>query len=140
MEDAHYHQFKDKLNTKVKSLLDPGDHLKLDMSPFLDEDDTQIHQSLIGSMQWAITIGRCDINTAVMTISSFPEQPLRVTRMYGYLIKFRYLKIRFFTDEPNYDDVPMIEHNWSNTLYGNDKGILPDNAPKYKEKCVVLSH
>ena len=56
MEDAYRHRFKNKLNTKVKSLLDPGDHPELDLSPFLDEDDTQIYQSLIGAMQWAIMI------------------------------------------------------------------------------------
>ena len=71
IEDAYRHQFKDNPNTKVKSPLEPGDYPELDTSHFLDEDDTQIYQSLIGAMQWAITIGRWDINIAVMTLSSF---------------------------------------------------------------------
>ena len=71
MEDAYYHHFKDNPNTKVKSPLEPGDHPELDTSPFLDKDDTKIYQSLIGAMQWAISIGRWDINTVVMTMSSF---------------------------------------------------------------------
>lgn len=93
MEDAYYHQFKDKPNTKVKYPLDPDDHPELDMSPFLDEYDTQIYQTLIGAIQWAITIGKWGINTTVMTLSSFRSQPcighlMRVKRIYGYLIKF----------------------------------------------------
>lgn len=117
----------------------------MDTSSFLDEDDTQIYQSLIGAMQWAITIGRWDINVAVMTLSSFRAQPrighlMRVKRMYGYLIKFRHYKIQFRTDEPNYKDVPIIKHDWSNAPYGDGTEPLPDDAPQPKGKHVVLSH
>ena len=45
----------------VQSPLDPGDHPKLDASNFLDKDNTKIYQSLIGAMQWEISIGRWDI-------------------------------------------------------------------------------
>ena len=43
--------FQGNPNTKVKSPLESDDHPELDTSPFLDEDDTQIYQSLIGAMQ-----------------------------------------------------------------------------------------
>lgn len=58
MEDAYCHQFRDNPNTKVKSLLEPGDHPELDTSPYLNKDDTQIYQSLICAIQWTISIGR----------------------------------------------------------------------------------
>jgi hypothetical protein len=39
----------------------------MDDSPFLGQDETQQFQSLIGAMQWAVSIGRLDIATAVMS-------------------------------------------------------------------------
>ena len=54
-----------------KSPLEPNDHPELDLTPELDEDDTQIYQSLIGSLQWTISLGRIDLATAVMTMSGF---------------------------------------------------------------------
>ena len=50
IEDAYHHWFKDQPNTKVKSLIDPGNHPMLDMSLSLDEDDTQVYQSLIATI------------------------------------------------------------------------------------------
>jgi len=52
-----------------------GDHPELDASELLDDVDTQICQSLIGSLQWANQIGRFDIPTAVMTLSRFRACP-----------------------------------------------------------------
>ena len=49
----------------VQSPLDKGE------LECLDEKDTHIYQSMIGSLQWAITIGRLEITTAVMSLSSF---------------------------------------------------------------------
>ena len=43
-----------------KNVLSPlmkGDHPELDTSKFLDEDGILMYQSLIGSMQWSITLG-----------------------------------------------------------------------------------
>ena len=70
--------------------------VELDTSPFLDEDYTQTYQSLIESIQWAITIGKWDINTAVMILSRFRAQPhighlMRVKRMYGVWVSYQVL-------------------------------------------------
>ena len=52
-----------------------GNHPELDTSELLDDVNIQIYQSLIGSLQWAIQIGRFDIATAVMTLSRFRACP-----------------------------------------------------------------
>ena len=113
----------EKINQKIKSPLEPGDHPELDTSEFLDEDGVLIYQSLVGSMQWAISLGRWDIQTAVMTMSSFRAQPRighlqRVKRIYTYLMNQDYYKIRFDTTEPNYETVEVKKYDWSNTPYG----------------------
>ena len=56
---------------KTSSPIDKDDHLELDDSSLLDETDTRIYQSLIGSLQWAITLGRFDISVSVMVMSRF---------------------------------------------------------------------
>jgi hypothetical protein len=75
---------------KASSPLEQNDHPEMDDSPFLGQDETQQFQSLIGAMQWAVSIGRLDIATAVMSLSSFRAMPRRghlerAKRIYGYL-------------------------------------------------------
>jgi hypothetical protein len=41
---------------KASSPLEQNDHPEMDNSPFLGQDETQQFQSLIGAMQWAVTI------------------------------------------------------------------------------------
>jgi hypothetical protein len=71
---------------KASSPLEQHDHLEMDDSPFLGQDN----QSLIGAMQWAVSIRRLDIVTAVMSLSSFRAMPRRghlerAKQIYGYL-------------------------------------------------------
>jgi hypothetical protein len=79
---------------KASSPLEQNDHPEMDDSPFLGQDETQQFQSLIGAMQWAVSIGRLDIATAVMSLSSFHAMPRRghlerAKQIYGYLQKMK---------------------------------------------------
>jgi hypothetical protein len=67
--------FGEKPLSKVHSPLEKGDLPKLDTLELLDETRVQQYQSLIGSLQWAISIGRFDVATAVMSPSSFWALP-----------------------------------------------------------------
>jgi hypothetical protein len=83
-----------KPSQKFNSPLEKGDHPEIDSSAFLDSTETQQYQSLIGAMQWAVSIGRLDITTAVMTLSGFRAMPRRghldrVKCVYGYLSKMK---------------------------------------------------
>jgi hypothetical protein len=62
---------------KASSPLEQNDHPKMDDSPFLRQDEMQQFQSLIRAMQWAVSIERLDIVTAVMSLSSFRAMPRR---------------------------------------------------------------
>lgn len=127
------------------SPLNKGDHPKLDTSQFLEEDGVVIYQSLIGAMQWAISIGRFDIQRVVMTMSGFRAQPRighleRVNRIYSYLIKYRHFRMTSNVKEPDFSTVPVDNFDWSNTPYGNGEEDLPDDSLEPKGKRVVLSH
>jgi hypothetical protein len=83
---------------KASSPLEQNDHPEMDDSPFLGQDKTQQFQSLIGAMQWAVSIGRLDIATAVMSLSSFCAMPRRghlerANQIYGYLRKMKEARI-----------------------------------------------
>ena len=129
----------------VTSPLEKGDHPEMDDSELLDADGTVTYQSLIGALQWLITIGRFDVATAVMSLSSFRAAPRRghldrVKRIYGYVAKMRYGVIRIRTDEPDYSDLPVQEYDWSKSVYGDIQEVLPKDAPKPLGKFVTLTH
>ena len=75
MIDSYESLFEEQPNQTVRSPLEKGDHPELDTCAFLEEEEIEIYQSLIGSMQWCVSIGRWDVGTAVMTLSSFRAQP-----------------------------------------------------------------
>ena len=129
----------------VSSPLEKGDHPETDTSELLDTKGIQMYQSMIGALQWMVTIGRLDITTAVMTMSGFRVAPRkghleRVKRIYGYLAKMRRSAIRVRTDEPDYSDLPDMEHDWSRSVYGEIKELIPQDAPDPLGKYVTLTH
>ena len=38
-------------------------------------------------------------------------------------------ELEFFNKEPNYSDLPVQEHDWSRTVYGNVKEEIPTDIP-----------
>ena len=71
MEAAYKNHFGGPPSQKVLSPLEKGDHPEMDDSPLLDVDGMAKYQSMIGTLQWCITLGRFDIATTVMSMSSF---------------------------------------------------------------------
>jgi hypothetical protein len=80
--------------------LDSNDHPEVVTSEFLDEDGIQQYQSLIGSMQWAISIGHFDIAVHVMSMSSFRTSP-----WCGHLKAWSAISPSF--DLPRYEYLPI---------------------------------
>jgi hypothetical protein len=69
------------------------DHPEIDTSAELNLNGIKKYQTMIGCLQWAVSPGRFDIQTATMTMSRFRAAPReghldRLKRMYGYLKKF----------------------------------------------------
>jgi hypothetical protein len=63
--------FGEKPSAKMSSPLERGDHPELDDTELLDANGIQQYQSLIGSMQWVISLEHFYIAMAVMSMSSF---------------------------------------------------------------------
>ena len=146
--DKVVENYKRVYNTYPKQLysspLEPGDHPELDDTELLDEDGIRQYQSLIGSLQWAISLGRFDISTAVMTLSGFRSAPRkghleRAKRIIGYLYKMKHAVLRFRVKEPDYSDVPDFDYDWSD-IYRPVKELLPTDAPEPLGNYVTLTH
>ena len=54
----------------------------------------------------------------------------RLKRMYGYIARMKQGAIRFRTGIPDYTAIPIPEHSWIKTVYGEAKEEIPHNAPK----------
>jgi hypothetical protein len=142
--DSYKRMFGELPRLTVHSPLEPNDHPELDNTEFLDEEQTNIYQSMIGTLQWIISIGRFDVQTAVMTMSSFRVAPRRghlnrLKRIYGYIRKFDSATIRFRTDLPDYSAIPEQEFDWAGTVYGKLAEVKPSDAPKPLGKHVLTT-
>ena len=56
------------------SPLEHRDHAEVDTFEELDKSGIKQYQSMIGSLQWAVSLGRLDIACATMTMSRFRIQ------------------------------------------------------------------
>ena len=118
------------------SPMELGDHPEMDQTEELDEDGVKLYQSLIGALQWLITLGRFDIQQAVTSLSSFCTMPQkghleRVKRVFGYLKRTKTGAIRFCTGIPDHE--VRTEENggdWSYLVYGDVQEEIPEDAPR----------
>ena len=75
MVETYVRLLGEKPKELYSSPLEKGDHPELNTSDLLYTDGIQKFQSMIGAMQWAISIGCFDIATAIMSLSSFRIAP-----------------------------------------------------------------
>jgi len=104
-----------------------------------------MYQSLVGALQWSISIRLFDIATAVMMMSSFWAQPRvghleHIKQICGYLYKMKDAAICISIGELDYLDVVEEDYDWKSTVYGDVSKILPKDAPVPLGNFVMLSH
>ena len=129
------------------SALAKNDHPELDASLPCDPDETRKFQSLIGALQWTISLCRLDVACAVMTLGRYRVAPNvghldRAKRIVGYLSKYPQGAIRFRTGIPNHEQLygeQAPEYDWSYTVYGTGSEEIPSNARPPKGKVVRLT-
>jgi hypothetical protein len=144
MIDGYIRMFGEKPRSVYHSPLEEGDHPELDTSEILDIEGVTKYQSLIGSMQWAISLGRIDIATAVMSLSSFRSAPRkghldRAKRVVGYLSRMKDSAIRFRTGMPDYSTLEEPRHDWDYSVYAGAKELIPHDIPEPLGPTIVTS-
>ena len=143
MIDSYENMFNEKPK-KASSPLEKNDHPELDESDILSIQDQKKYQSMIGALQWCVSLGRFDIATPVMTMSRFRAEPRlghleRVKRIYGYLREYNAGAVRIRTNKPDYSNLPDTNYDWMYTTYGNVKEAIPEDLPPSLGKSVVLT-
>ena len=136
--------FKEKPR-KSRPPLEGGDHPELDTSELCDEHQTKQFQTLIGQLQWLISLGRFDIAVHVMSLSRFRAQPRkghldRGKRIVGYLLFLPDGAIRFRTGEPDFSSLKDQEYDWTRTVYSGACEQIPHDIPKPLGKHVQTTH
>jgi hypothetical protein len=100
-----------------------GDHPEMGTSEQLDQEGVVQCQSLVGTAQWATSLGCIGTTTAAMAMSSF-RAALRkrhldqVKRICGHLSKLRHAVICFCAEELDHLDLPDQGFEWCHTAHG----------------------
>lgn len=99
------------LPSQVVTPMSQGYVPETDDTPELGRDDITLYQELIGTLRWAIEIGRVDVLTEVSMLSAYQASPRQghleqVYHIFGYLKKKPKLTLYFDPKEP------MIDPQW----------------------------
>ena len=142
--ESYERMFKEKPRIS-RPPLEGGDHHELDTSELCDDHPTKQFQTLIGQLQWLISLGRFDIAVHVMSLSSFRAQPRkghldRAKRIVGYLLFLPDGAIRFRTGEPDFSSLIDQEYDWTRTVYSGACEQIPHDIPKPLGKHVQTTH
>lgn len=132
-----------QLPSRVTTPLSGNYRPELDMSPILDADYHHWYQQLLGTLRWAVELGRIDIHLPVALMAQHLAQP-RTGHLDQVLHIFAYLKLhsrsRIILDdtEPRVDESRFPKVQWE-AFYPDAMEAIPPNAPEPLGNPVILS-
>ena len=105
---------------------------------------TAKYLTMVGQLQWLVTLGRFDIHAQVATMSRFRAAARqghmdRLKWIYSYAIMTNDYATRFRTEQPDYSFLPDQDIDWTYSVYGNVQEILPDDMPKPLGEAVTTT-
>ena len=108
-------------------------HPEFDESELLPYDTIKIYQMMIGCAQWAVTLGRYDIQYATNTLARYAVAPRKghfkaVTTIFGYLKHHKKHRILLSPEPPNYHDLEFQDYDWTHH-YRDAVEELPSDMP-----------
>ena len=118
---------------EYKTPMDKEYHPELDDSPLLNAEMHTRYRSMIGSLNWLITIGRFDVQFAVTALARYSHAPRSghlnaLLRVMGYVKKFKKAKILVDPTLPNHEDYPYDDLNNWHDLYPDAHFEVPEDA------------
>ena len=105
-----------------------------DASELLDIEGIDRCQSLIGSLQPAVSLGHVDIATVVMGMSSFRAVPRQ-----GHLESVNGGS-RLRTDKNDFSPFGTSYHDWTGAVYGDCKGDVLTDAALATDRFVATAY
>lgn len=122
----------------------PRSHPELDTSKFLDDENTQLYQSYIGVLRWAVELGRIDLAHSAGVMARFSAAPrhghmVEVLRILAYCKKHIESKLVFDPSERNFDNIEWMENDWK-IFYPDIEGeVLPLGRPMERGNPVQIN-
>ena len=91
LKETYVRLFNTEPSKGLKTLLEKNDHPELDTSDILEGQQVNHYLTMVGQLQWLITLGRFDIQAQVITMSRFQAQPRQghletLKRIHAYVI------------------------------------------------------
>ena len=144
LADLYKRLFNDDPPKGYKTPLDKNDHAELDTSENLEGDMAAKYLTMVGQLQWLVTLRRFDLHAQVASMSRCRGAPRqghmdRCKRNYSYAIRTKDYAIRFRADQPDYSLLPDQDFDWTYSVYGDVHEILPDDIPEPLGKSVVTT-
>ena len=123
---------------EYKIPMDKDYHPELDDSPLNNAELQNRYQSMVGSLNWAITLGWFDIQFLVTTMARYSHAPWEghlkaVIRIFEYLEKFHKAKIVIDPTLPDHQQFPYDDLSTWRDLYPDAQEELTSEAPKPRE-------
>ena len=118
-------------------------HPETDDSPLLNDDDAAKFRSIIGSLNWLITLGRFDVHYATNALSRFGMAPREghmkaAIKVLSYLKTFPKGRILFDTSYPQHHSIDIDDADWIE-WYPDAEEELPPDMPEPKGKSVRIT-
>ena len=128
----------------IKTPMEENYHPETDDSPLLDSENASKFRSIIGSINWIITLGRFDVNYAFMSLSRFNMAP-REGHMTAACCILRYLKtfskgqIVLDHSYPDHAQLDVQDHDTWREFYPDASEEIPHDMLDPKGKPVRMT-
>lgn len=124
---------------------DPDYHAELDDSPLLDPDGISKYRSIIGSLNWILTLGHFDIAYSLSTLSRYNMAPRQghmeaLKQVLGYLYVKRNGQIIIDAGTPGIRKKAILSygHSWSE-FYPDAEEDIPSDMPQSYGNLATLT-
>ena len=141
LKETYIRLFNTEPSKGHKTPFEKNDHPEWDTSDILEGQQVNDYLTMVGQLQWLITLGRFDIQAQKLSMSRFRAQPRqghleRIKRIYAYVIRTKDYATRFRTTEPDYSYLPDQNLEWAHTVYGH---VQPNDIPEPLGKTVTTT-
>lgn len=122
----------------------PGSHPELDTTKFLNDEDTQIYQSYVGVLRWAVELGRIDLAHAAGMIARFSAAPreghlYELLRIFAYCKKHLDSKVVIDPVQKDFSNVKWATHDWRQFYPDITGEVYPSSLPKARGNGVQIN-
>ena len=123
-----------RLPSKCFTPLKSGYRPELDCTNELKADGGHWYQEIIGSLRWAVEIGRVDILLETSLMSTYLALPReghleQTLHIVGYLKQHKKMRLMFDCSRPLVDERWFKDYDWFN-FYREAKEAIPPNMPE----------